>query len=138
MGGTGGAGGAAGQSGAATSTTTTTRSTTVNFVPSQGPNEVRVSTLRGMAVRNAQNEDLGDINDIVMDSSNGNPKAVIIGVGGFLGLGEKNVAVPFNALTFTQGNDGTRVARLDTTKDALQNAPTYAFADSKTTAPRTQ
>lgn len=48
----------------------------------------------------ANNESIGDVNDVLMDR-NGQSVAVVIGVGGFLGIGEKNVAVPFAQLDFT-------------------------------------
>jgi hypothetical protein len=50
-------------------------------------------------VYNNNNEKVGDINDILMDKS-GNIKAVVIGVGGFLGMGEHLVAVPFDKVKF--------------------------------------
>ena len=59
-------------------------------------------------------------------SKNGNIDAAIIGVGGFLGVGEKNVAVPFNALKLTD-KSGKRYLVLNTTKEALKSAPGYTF-----------
>ncbi|WP_088345387.1 MULTISPECIES: PRC-barrel domain-containing protein [Rhodomicrobium] len=113
-------------------TTTTTKTTTeaIQFATGVGANQMLVSELTGTDVRNAAGEALGDISDIVVDGS-GQPAVAIIGVGGFLGLGEKNIGVPFAALTFTQDNSNIRVARLDTTKDALQAAPSFVYADAK-------
>lgn len=125
-------------SGTATSTTTstTTRTESINFKSAMGQDEMLASKLTGMEVRNAAGEDLGDINDIVVDKS-GKPTVAIIGVGGFLGIGEKNVGVPFDVLAFADANDGTRVARLDATKDALNAAPNFVYKDSTgTTASR--
>ena len=59
----------------------------------------RSSKMVGLNVYNDKNESLGSINDILMDKS-GNIKAVVLGVGGFLGLGEHLVAVPFNKIKF--------------------------------------
>ena len=53
----------------------------------------RTSKLVGLNVYNDSNESLGSINDLLTDKS-GNIKAVVIGVGGFLGVGEHLVAVP--------------------------------------------
>lgn len=58
--------------------------------------------------------------------------ALIIGVGGFLGAGEKDVAVPFSAVHATM-KDGSWYLTLDTTKDALKAAPGYTFDKTKTT-----
>ena len=53
-----------------------------------------------------------------------------MGVGGFLGAGEKNVAVPFNAIKLTDKN-GKRYLVMDTTKEALNSAPGYTFDRTK-------
>jgi sporulation protein YlmC with PRC-barrel domain len=60
----------------------------------------RASKIVGLSVYNDKNESLGSINDLLTDKS-GNIKAVVIGVGGFLGVGEHLVAVPFDKVKFT-------------------------------------
>lgn len=59
----------------------------------------RAAKVVGLSVYNANNESLGSINDLLMDKS-GNIKAVVIGVGGFLGVGEHLVAVPYDKIKF--------------------------------------
>src|SRR5436305_3451856 len=59
----------------------------------------RTSKVVGLNVYNDNNESLGSINDLLMDKS-GNIKAVVIGVGGFLGVGEHLVAVPLDKVKF--------------------------------------
>ena len=59
----------------------------------------RTSKMAGLSVYNDKNESVGSINDLLTDKS-GNIKAVIIGVGGFLGVGEHLVAVPFDKVKF--------------------------------------
>jgi sporulation protein YlmC with PRC-barrel domain len=59
----------------------------------------RASKVVGLSVYNDNNESLGSINDLLTDKS-GNIKAVVIGVGGFLGVGEHLVAVPFDKIKF--------------------------------------
>ena len=121
-------------SGASSTTTTTTRTESVTFKSAMAPSELLASDLTGMEVRNSAGENLGDINDLVLDNA-GQPTVAIIGVGGFLGLGEKDVGVPFEALAFADAQDGSRVARLDVTKDALTSAPNFVYKDEpKTTA----
>jgi hypothetical protein len=71
------------------------------------------------------------VNDILLDTD-GRVSAVIVGVGGFLGLGQKDVAVPFNALKVAEKN-GDRYLVMNTTKEALQSAPGYTFDKSKGT-----
>ena len=59
----------------------------------------RTSKVVGLGVYNDNNESLGSINDLLTDK-NGNIKAVVLGVGGFLGVGEHLVAVPFDKIKF--------------------------------------
>ncbi|WP_445217320.1 PRC-barrel domain-containing protein [Bradyrhizobium sp. Pa8] len=73
---------------AATTTTTMTAS-----------GEWRASKMSGLKIYNDANENIGSINDLLMDKS-GNIKIAVIGVGGFLGMGEHLVAVPYEKLKF--------------------------------------
>src|SRR5437899_2285530 len=59
----------------------------------------RASKIVGLSVYNDNTESLGSINDLLTDKS-GNIKAVVIGVGGFLGVGEHLVAIPFEKIKF--------------------------------------
>jgi len=59
----------------------------------------RTSKVVGLSVYNEANESLGSINDLLTDKQ-GNIKAVVIGVGGFLGVGERLIAVPFDKIKF--------------------------------------
>jgi sporulation protein YlmC with PRC-barrel domain len=61
------------------------------------------SKLIGTSVVGQNNETIGDVNDVLMDRS-GKAVAVLIGVGGFLGIGEKDVAVPFDRIEMTAAN----------------------------------
>jgi sporulation protein YlmC with PRC-barrel domain len=59
----------------------------------------RASKVVGLSVYNEANESLGSINDLLTDKE-GNIKAVVIGVGGFLGVGEHLIAVPYDKIKF--------------------------------------
>ena len=59
----------------------------------------RTSKIVGLSVYNEANESLGSINDLLTDKE-GNIKAVVIGVGGFLGVGERSIAVPYDKIKF--------------------------------------
>ena len=80
-----------------TTTTTTTRADTT-AASYQG--DWRASKLVGLKVYNDNNENVGSINDMIVDKS-GAIKAVVIGVGGFLGMGEHLVAVPLAKIKFS-------------------------------------
>ncbi len=76
------------------------------------------------AAADANAQSIGDINDLVV-AEDGSIEAVVIGVGGFLGMGEKSVAVPFENLSWTTDNTGKPYVTLATTKEELQNAPAF-------------
>lgn len=82
----------------------------------------------------ADAEHIGDVNNLVI-GENGEVAAVIIGVGGFLGIGEKNVAVNYAELEWVTAEDNTERFVLPTSKDALQSAPDFETTDPGTTAP---
>jgi sporulation protein YlmC with PRC-barrel domain len=73
-----------------------------NFVERQQPGQFFASRLVGTTVYGSNNERIGDVNDVLMDRE-GRAQALVIGVGGFLGIGEKNVAVPFTSVEFSSG-----------------------------------
>ena len=75
-------------------------------------------------------EEIGNISDIVFDAD-GQITAAVIGVGGFLGIGEKSVAVDFNALEFTLAADNTERWVLPTTAEALTAAPDFVWEEDE-------
>lgn len=100
------------------------------------------SNLTGSTVYGANAENIGSIKDVLIDRS-GNVAAVVVGVGGFLGIGEKNVAIPFSALDVVAQQSGPtttgtekssmrpdRVVLKGMTKADLEAAP--AFRSSET------
>jgi sporulation protein YlmC with PRC-barrel domain len=78
-----------------------------------------VSALIGKDVKNPQGEKLGEVKNFVHDSS-GEISLAVISHGGFMGIGKKDVAVPYSALTF---NEGENHFVLNATKDQLAGAP---------------
>jgi sporulation protein YlmC with PRC-barrel domain len=72
---------------------------------------------------------IGTVDDVILDDS-GRATGLIIGVGGFLGAGEKDVAVAFDAVR-AEMKDGAWYLTMDTTKDALKSAPGLAFDKEK-------
>jgi hypothetical protein len=86
--------------------------------------DISAKALLNESVRNAANESIGDINDVLI-GSDGKIAGVIVGVGGFLGMGEKDVALPFDQLVFAQDADDDLVVNTTATKESLQAAPEY-------------
>jgi hypothetical protein len=69
----------------------------------------------------------GNIITAVGPDHDGKIAVLIVGVGGFLGVGEKDVAVPFNAVQFKTKDNNKWYPVMNTTKDALKNAPGYKY-----------
>ena len=67
------------------------------FMTHMQPDQWRASKLVGVNIYGQNNEKIGDVNEVLIDRK-GNADAVVIGVGGFLGMGEKDVAIPFSAI----------------------------------------
>jgi sporulation protein YlmC with PRC-barrel domain len=70
-----------------------------NWLTQIKPDEWRASKLKGLSVYNNNDEKIGDISELIM-SKDGKIEAVVIGVGGFLGIGQHDVAVPLNQIKF--------------------------------------
>ena len=72
-----------------------------NALTQESPDQWRASKLAGVAIYGPEKKDVGKITDILM-SKDGKAEYVIIGVGGFLGIGEKDVAIPYDQVKFTE------------------------------------
>ncbi len=109
---------------------TTTPVSPVTFVTAQPSGEWLAHVFFGAPVQNTTGEIVGNINDLMFDRS-GRINTVVIGVGGFLGMGEKNVAVPYSALNFSTDKDNARVIAVTLSKEELASAPIF-LATEKT------
>lgn len=108
-----------------------------------------MSDFIGQSIYTADDQSIGDINDLLVEQDGG-IVAAVVGVGGFLGIGEKNVAIPFENITIRReadeadatGNTGAATmdeqiaeaeVRLSTTETAesLRNAPEFRTLDDQ-------
>lgn len=103
----------------------------VKFIASETPGEMSHSSLIGLKIKNSAGEIIGDINYLVIDAK-GQVTTVVLGVGGVLGIAEKNVGVPFSALAISIDANRDLQARLNTTKEALQAAPRFTWTEKST------
>jgi hypothetical protein len=86
--------------------------------------EQDIMPVLGARVRSSAGEDMGRVINVVVDRS-GQARAAVIDFGGFLGVGNRKVAVDWNALHFsTAANKDDRIS-LDLTRDQLKAAPEY-------------
>jgi sporulation protein YlmC with PRC-barrel domain len=84
----------------------------------------RASTVIGMAVKNQSGDELGKIDDLVLDMNSGKVRYAALSFGGFLGLGDKLFAVPMEALKLSATGDSAHFV-LDVDKERLKNAPGF-------------
>jgi len=92
------------------------------------------SSINGTDVVNTQGEDVGHIEDIMIDLSTGHIAYAVLSFGGLLGIGNKLFAVPFESFTIDQ-NDEKFI--LDVNKDRLKDAPGFDKNDWPETSDRT-
>ena len=130
------------QPGTAPATTATLKTGPASYLDAAGPNDVLASNLIGMRVYAVDTDidasqaypadarkdwdDVGEVNDVVLDWD-GSVKAVVLGVGGFLGMGEKDVAIEMASLRkVREANDATDwFLVVNSSKEMLTNAPAY-------------
>lgn len=85
------------------------------------------SNITGSHVKNLQNEDIGTIENLIVNPETGRLRFVVLSVGGFLGIGDTNVVVPWSALNVEKATEGggSPTYALNTTKEKLQKAPRF-------------
>lgn len=92
-----------------------------------GPADVMTSNLIGVDVYTQNSEEIGEIEDMVIDNGR-TVRALVIGIGGFLGMGERYVAVPPESVTLMRPANGGEVrAVVNTTAEQLRAAPTFRY-----------
>jgi sporulation protein YlmC with PRC-barrel domain len=89
----------------------------------------RTSKIIGLNVYNDNNDNIGTISDLLTDK-NGNIKAAVLGVGGFLGVGEHLVAVPFDKIKFVNAPVSSTSSNTSNTRPASSTTTGNANSDS--------
>ena len=118
----------------ATTTTTTTASSTPRYEMKAG--DWRATKLSGVAVYNNNNERIGDVNEIIL-GRDGKAQAVVIGVGGFLGMGEHLAAVPWDKVKWMDQPRDQNVSTRTTTTTGSGTTTAPADRPATTTVERT-
>ncbi|TCN26448.1 PRC-barrel domain-containing protein [Sinorhizobium americanum] len=96
-----------------------------SYLTEQAEDQISANTYIGQSVYNANDESIGEINDLIIKKEGG-VAAAIVGVGGFLGIGEKNVAVPFESIEVTEQPDSDALKLTTTeTAESLKGAPEF-------------
>ncbi|MEM1365688.1 MAG: PRC-barrel domain-containing protein [Pseudomonadota bacterium] len=100
---------------------------TDGFFAADSENRILASNLIGATIYTSaaeQGEAIGDVNDVIL-SPNGDVIAAIVGVGGFVGIGEKDVAVEFSKLSYQTGENGERWLTGEFTQESLEAVPEF-------------
>jgi len=104
---------------------------TANIETSVPPNAVTVTDWYKQNVYDPSDSKIGEIMDVLVEKS-GKVTSLVIGVGGFLGAGEKDVIVPFEAVHATTKNKKMYLV-MNATKDSLKSAPGFRYDRDATT-----
>ena len=88
--------------------------------------QVDAQQLIGHSIKNVNDETVGNVDSVILDQ-NGRVVAVVVGVGGFLGMGQREVALDWSSLAIL---DNGRTVRTSFTKDQLKALPEYKFANA--------
>jgi sporulation protein YlmC with PRC-barrel domain len=107
-----------------------------NWMTQERAGQWRASKIEGLNVYNSANEKVGDISELLVDQS-GKIEAVVIGVGGFLGMGEHDVAVPFDQIKFVTEPRAAATAANTTTGTAGTTTSTAPATTGSTTTTTT-
>lgn len=106
-------------------TATTTETATETFVSVQ-PTDMLSGNLVGLTITNGQDESIGEIKDLIL--SDGKLAGYVVSVGGFLGVGERYVAVAPSSIQINYSEDDKKwMATMDATKDQLTAAPEFKY-----------
>jgi sporulation protein YlmC with PRC-barrel domain len=103
----------------------------VNIMTSLPADAMTVTNFYKQNVYDPGDNKTGEISDLMLEPD-GKIPAVMISVGGFLGIGEKDVAVPFNTVRITKKDNKTYLV-VNATKDTLKSAPGFKYDREKTT-----
>ena len=94
------------------------------FIEQQGDLQMLASSWFGATVYNSADESIGDINDVLFAEDH-SIAGIVLGVGGFLGIGEKSVAISIDAVEVSTDADGFVKFVLDATAEELESAPAF-------------
>jgi sporulation protein YlmC with PRC-barrel domain len=90
-------------------------------------NVVETRDLIGTRIKNAEGKDIGEIDSLIVDPQNGRVTHAVVGLGGFLGVGEKKVVVPWSEMKMAAHQNGKK-ALITMDQAKLENAPRYERA----------
>lgn len=123
---------------AQSSTGTTTRSdtgtsSTMSSTTSSGQ-LASAEQMLGKSVVGQDGKEIGEVEDVILDPTSGQARQLVIGSGGFLGIGEKKIAIDFQQATWNQVDKEIKLSSL--TREDVKNMKTFEYSDSMTSLNR--
>ncbi|MFM9845630.1 MAG: PRC-barrel domain-containing protein [Hyphomicrobiaceae bacterium] len=107
------------------------------YITTQNANTVLGTDLIGKTAYGSDQKKIGTINDVIMKQDGSGIEGVVVGIGGFLGLGEHNVALKMDKFTFRPSESGRVMVVLTASKEELQATPAFkSKADQEAEAAR--
>lgn len=94
----------------------------INVIPAKG---TQASNLIGAEVKTTGDEDIGSVDDLIIDE-NGQVVAIVVSIGGIMGMGEKGVAIGWGNVT-RSGTSDKQELRIDATREDLDSAPEFKY-----------
>jgi len=124
--------------------TTDSPATTVNppsameEAPDTSPMTVTsAEEMLGRDVIGSDGEELGEVEDVIIDPTSGQARQLVISSGGFLGIGEKQIAVDFTQAKVQRGDGGTPIIKLQNVTQAdVESMPEFQYSDTMTSLNR--
>ncbi len=100
------------------------------FLTKQDASEILAANLIGQPVLDADNESIGEVTDLITDKD-GRIRALLIGAGGFLGIGQKDLAIRYRDVTVTRDENDDLIIKANVTKEMVAQAPDYETLDEQ-------
>jgi PRC-barrel domain protein len=100
------------------------------FLVKQDQSELLAANLIGQTVLDASNESIGEVTDLITDKD-GKILAVLVGAGGFLGIGQKDLAIRFQDIKVSRDENDDLIVKADVTKEMVAQAPDYQTLDEQ-------
>src|SRR5699024_9165190 len=100
-------------------------------ITSQKSSQVLASSLMGLSIQNKQGDDaksIGTVTDLIMNKDH-QLVGIVVGVGGFLGIGQKSVGIPWNEVKNLDPTDGVAIVKVS--KKQLEDAPSFTTKEQQ-------
>lgn len=121
---------------AQTSTVPSDESSTTLSSPTHSGQLASAEQMLGKSVVGQDGNEIGEVEDVILDPTSGEARQLVISSGGFLGIGQKQIAVDFNQATWNQANEEVQLSGL--TREDVGNMADFEYSDTMTSLNRSK